>query len=85
MLLPGFGSIPRERIVQTEGQITPRAFTPVTVLLFQQLATPIICVWKTTHNLKLHGLALQLNGPDLEVDADSTDVTLRVRVVGEPE
>lgn len=34
-----------------------------------------------THDLQLDGLALQLDGPYLEVDADRADVALRVRVV----
>ena len=38
-----------------------------------------------TYNLKLHSLALQLDGADLEVDTDGTNVALGVCVVGEPE
>ena len=40
---------------------------------------------KNTHNLELHGLALELNGANLEVDTDSANVALGVCVVGEPE
>ena len=40
---------------------------------------------KNTHNLELHGLALKLNGPNLEVDANSADVALRVGIVRELE
>ena len=38
-----------------------------------------------TYDLQLHRLAIELNRPDLEVDADGRDVALRVRVVGEPQ
>ena len=38
---------------------------------------------RDTDNLKLHGLSFQLNGADLEVDSNSTDVALRVGVVSE--
>ena len=38
-----------------------------------------------TYNLELHGLALKLNGPNLEVDTNSTDVALGVGVVRKPE
>ena len=34
-----------------------------------------------THDLQLHGLALHLNGSDLEVHPDGADVTLSVRVI----
>jgi hypothetical protein len=34
-----------------------------------------------THNLQLDGLAVQLNGPDLEVHANGGDVALRVGVI----
>ena len=37
-----------------------------------------------THDLELYGLALELNGTDLEVNTDCADVTLGVRVVSEP-
>lgn len=37
---------------------------------------------RITHDLKLHGLALEVNGADLKVDADGGDVVLSVRVVG---
>ena len=40
---------------------------------------------KNTHNLELHGLALKLDGPNLEVDTDGANVALRVGVVGETE
>ena len=36
-----------------------------------------------THDLKFYGLAVKLDGPDLEVDADCGDVALGVGVVGE--
>lgn len=36
---------------------------------------------RSTHNLKLDGLPIQLDGPDLEVHADGADVALCVRVV----
>lgn len=36
-----------------------------------------------THDLELDGLALEVNGTDLEVDTDSRDVALGVGVVGE--
>ena len=39
----------------------------------------------SAHNLKLHSLALELNGANLEVDTDGADVTLRVCVVREPQ
>lgn len=35
----------------------------------------------TAHNLKLYGFAVELDGPDLEVHADGTDVALCVRVI----
>jgi len=35
--------------------------------------------------LQLHGLALEVDGADLEVDANGGDVALRVGVVGETE
>ena len=38
-----------------------------------------------TYNLELHGLALELDGANLEVDTDGADVTLRVCVVREPQ
>ena len=38
-----------------------------------------------THNLELHGLALELNGANLEVDTDRRDVALGVSVVRETE
>ena len=38
-----------------------------------------------THNLELDGLALELNGANLEVDTDRGDVALRVSVVRETE
>lgn len=38
-----------------------------------------------THNLKLHSLAVELDGPDLEVDADGGDVALGVGIIGETE
>lgn len=37
------------------------------------------------HNLELYGLSLELNCPDLEVDANGADVALCVCVVGEPQ
>ena len=40
---------------------------------------------KKTDNLELHGLALKLNRPNLEVDTDGTNVALRVRIIGEPQ
>lgn len=39
----------------------------------------------TTHNLQLHCLSLELNCPDLEVDANGADIALGVGVVCEPE
>lgn len=39
----------------------------------------------STHNLKFHSLAVKLDGPDLEVDADGGDVALGVGVVREAE
>lgn len=38
-----------------------------------------------THNLQFHGLALKLDGADLKVNTNRRDVTLRVRIVREPE
>lgn len=38
-----------------------------------------------TYDLEFHGLALELNGADLEVYADSANVALGVGVVCEPE
>ena len=38
-----------------------------------------------THDLELYGLALELNGANLEVDTDRGDVALRVSVVRETE
>ena len=38
-----------------------------------------------TYNLEFHGLALELNGADLEVYADGANVALGVGVVCEPE
>ena len=40
---------------------------------------------KNTHNLELHGLALKLDGPNLEVDTDGANVALRVGVISKPE
>ena len=40
--------------------------------------------WESTHNLQLHRLPLELNRPDLEVDADSAQVAIRERILGEP-
>ena len=40
---------------------------------------------RATDNLKLHRLSLQLNGANLEVDSNGTDVTLCVCVVCEPQ
>ena len=36
-----------------------------------------------TDNLEFHGLAVQLDRPNLEVDANSADIAFCVRVVGE--
>lgn len=36
-----------------------------------------------TYDLQLHGLAIELDRSDLEVDADGGDVALGVGVVGE--
>lgn len=38
-----------------------------------------------THDLQFHGLAVELDGPDLEVHADGRDVALSVGVVRETE
>ena len=38
-----------------------------------------------TYNLELHGLALELDGANLEVDTDCANVALGVGVVSEPE
>lgn len=38
-----------------------------------------------TYNLKFDGLALELDGADLEVDTDGANVALGVCVVSEPE
>lgn len=38
-----------------------------------------------THDLELDGLALEVNGTDLEVDTNGRDVALGVGVVGESE
>jgi hypothetical protein len=40
---------------------------------------------RATHDLQLDGLALELDGANLKVDADRGDVALRVRVVRESE
>jgi hypothetical protein len=37
----------------------------------------------TTYDLKFHGLAIELDGTDLEVNTDGGDVGLGVGVVGE--
>lgn len=62
-----------------------RICKPVAFVLSLQLVALFTRVQRTTHNLQFHGLALQLNGPDLEVDANGTDVALCIRVVGKPE
>jgi len=36
-----------------------------------------------THDLQFHSLSLKLNGPNLEVNTNGTDVTFSVGVVGE--
>ena len=36
-----------------------------------------------TDNLEFHGLSLQLNSADLEINSNSTDVALRVGIVRE--
>ena len=36
---------------------------------------------RATHDLEFDGLSLQLNSPNLEIDTNSRDVALRVRVV----
>jgi hypothetical protein len=38
-----------------------------------------------THDLKFYGLAVKLDGPDLEVDADCGDVALGVGIIRETE
>jgi hypothetical protein len=38
-----------------------------------------------THDLKLYGLALKLNSPNLEVDTNSANIALCVGVVGKPQ
>ena len=38
-----------------------------------------------THDLKFYGLAIELDGPDLEVDADCGDVALGVGIIRETE
>ena len=38
-----------------------------------------------THDLELYGLALELNGPDLEVDANGGDVALGIGIIGKTE
>ena len=38
---------------------------------------------KTTDNLKFHSLSLQLNGADLKINSNRTDVALRVGIVRE--
>ena len=38
-----------------------------------------------TYNLELHGLALELDGANLEVDTDRGDVALRVSIIRETE
>ncbi len=38
-----------------------------------------------THNLQLHRLALQLNRPDLEVNADGAQVAVREGILREPQ
>jgi hypothetical protein len=43
------------------------------------------CECGNTYNLELNGLALKLNGTNLEVDTDGTNVALGVCVVGKPE
>ena len=41
--------------------------------------------WESTHDLQLHRLPLQLNRPDLEVDPNSAQVTVRERILREPQ
>jgi hypothetical protein len=38
-----------------------------------------------THDLKFYGLAVKLDGPDLEVDTDCGDVALGVGIIRETE
>ena len=38
-----------------------------------------------THDLKVYGLAIKLDGPDLEVHADCGDVALGVGIIRETE
>ena len=38
-----------------------------------------------THDLQLNRLPLKLNRPNLEVDPNSAQVTVRERVLGEPQ
>ena len=40
---------------------------------------------KNTHNLELHGLALKLDGPNLEVHTNCANVALSVGVIRETE
>lgn len=41
----------------------------------------VVCVL-CTYNLKLDGLSFQLDGADLEINANGRDVALRVGVIG---
>lgn len=48
-------------------------------------STPLAMLFCKSYNLELHSLAIELNGTNLEVDADRGDVRLGVCVVGESE
>ena len=62
----------------TTAQIAMNKATPETLVRLP------LSIMNRTYNLKLHGLALELDGANLEVDTDSANVALGIRVVGEP-
>ena len=53
------------------------------ILIEEAPSSRLSTLRRKTHDLEFDGLALQLNGSNLEVDTNSGDVALRVGVVGE--
>lgn len=63
----------------------PRCPTVAQVRQYSVTCCKVFSQGIETHNLKLHSLAVELDGPDLEVDADGGDVALGVGIIGETE
>lgn len=63
---------------------TKQSVSPAWRKTTQSLSALICLQPRAPYNLKLYGLSVQLNGPDLEVHTDGANVALCVRVILKP-